>query len=115
MHEMIEVIHYVTEDGKDIFREWLLKQNDDVIARIQQRIDRICQGNFGDHKGLGSGISELRIDCGPGYRVYYGRDGQDIVILLAGGTKKRQDRDIERARSCWEDYAREKRNADRTP
>ena len=60
-------------------------------------------------------LPELRIDHGPGYRVYYERDGQDVVTLLAGGTKKRQDRDIERARTCWEDYMREKRNADRTP
>lgn len=112
---MIEVVHYVTENGNDAFGEWLSKQDANVIARVERRIDRIRRGNFGDHKGLGSGISELRVDYGPGYRVYYGRDGQDVVILLAGGTKRRQDRDIERARTCWEDYTREKRNADRTP
>lgn len=112
---MIEVVHYVTENGKDAFGEWLSKQNVNVLARVERRIDRIRRGNFGDHKRLGAGVSELRIDYGPGYRVYYGRDGQDVVILLAGGTKKRQDRDIERARTCWEDYVREKRNADRTP
>ena len=111
---MIEVVHYVTENGKDAFGEWLLKQNANVIARVQQRIDRMRRGNFGDHKGLGSGISELRIDYGPGYRVYYGRDGENVVILLAGGTKKRQGRDIKQARTYWNAYHQEKRNANRT-
>ena len=66
------------------------------------------RGNFGDHKRLGSGIAELRIDYGPGYRLYYGRDGRDIVVLLVGGTKKRQSRDIDRARSLWRAYRAEK-------
>ena len=59
----------------------------------------VPRGNFGDHKRLGSGIAELRIDHGPGYRLLYGRDGRDIVVLLMGGRKKRQSRDIDRARS----------------
>ena len=108
---MVQVFHYITRDGRDRFGEWLSKQNINVVARIQQRIDRMSRGNFGDHRGLDSGLSELRIDYGPGYRVYYGRDGHNIVILLAGGTKKRQDRDIEQARIHWKAYKQEKRNA----
>ena len=72
---------------------------------------RIKVGNFGDHKGLGKGVSELRIDFGPGYRVYYGRDGDSLVILLAGGTKKRQARDIEKAQALWNEYKQEIRDA----
>ena len=113
---MIQVFHYTTRNGRDRngrdpFGEWLSKQNINVVARIQQRIDRMRRGNFGDHRGLDSGLSELRIDYGPGYRVYYGRDGHNIVILLAGGTKKSQDRDIEQARIHWKAYKQEKRNA----
>ena len=68
-------------------------------------------GNFGDHRNLGGGVFELRIDFGPGYRVYYGRNGNDLVVLLAGGTKTRQSRDIERAKVLWSAYIQEKRDA----
>ncbi len=68
-------------------------------------------GNFGDHKGVGKGVSELRIGFGPGYRVYYGLDGRNLVILLAGGTKRRQRRDIEKAQACWSAYREERRHA----
>jgi putative addiction module killer protein len=88
---VIQVFHYIARNGRDPFGEWLSKQSINVVARIQQRIDRMSRGNFGDHRRLDSGLSELRIDYGPGYRVYYGRDGHNIVILLAGGTKKSQD------------------------
>ena len=68
-------------------------------------------GNFGDHEGVGEGVFELRIDFGPGYRVYYGRDGNELVILCGGGTKKRQSRDIAKAQIRWKAYKQEKRNA----
>jgi putative addiction module killer protein len=61
-------------------------------------------GNFGDSKSVGGGVEELRIDFGPGYRVYFGRDGQSVVILLGGGSKQTQSKDIQRARALWEDY-----------
>ncbi len=105
---MIEVLHYVTESGRDLFDEWLSKQDVNVVARVQQRIDRVRRGNFGDHKRLEGGIAELRIDYGPGYRLYYGRDGRNLVILLTGGTKKRQGRDIDQARSLWRAYRAER-------
>lgn len=68
------------------------------------RINRLRLGNFGDHKVVGDGVFELRIDYGPGYRVYFARDGAEIVILLIGGDKRTQDRDIETAKEYWADY-----------
>jgi len=67
------------------------------------------QGNFSNVKGVGAGVFEYRIDFGPGYRIYYGKDGNRLVILLAGGTKKRQDADITAAKTYWQDYKRRKR------
>ena len=83
----------------------------DVRTRVLTRLDRVELGNFGDWKSVGGGVSELRLDVGPGYRVYFGRDGKDIVILLGGGTKKRQVRDIENAKKYWKLYKQEKRRA----
>ena len=112
---MLQVVHYVTIDGKDPFGEWLHAQDDGVRARVLQRIDRVRRENFGDHKKLGAGLSELRISHGPGYRVYYGRAGQHVVVLLAGGTKKRQAQDIQRAQTYWKAYKQEKRHARQSP
>jgi putative addiction module killer protein len=91
----------------DIFDSWL----DDIadpraVARIIVRIDRIRLGNFGDHKPVGEGVWELRIDYGPGYRVYYGMCGRRAVLLLCGGVKRRQSADIQRAIAFWEDFNR---------
>ena len=108
---MVRVVHYVTEDGIDHFDRWLRRQNPQVRARVQTRIDRIELGNFGDHRSVGAGVFELRLSFGPGYRIYYGRDGADLVILLGGGEKSRQSRDIARARANWSEYRREKRDA----
>ena len=109
---MIRVVQYVSRDGKNHFGEWLRGQTSRIRARVQSRIDRVMVGNFGDHRGLGQGVSELRIHTGPGYRVYYGRDGNDLVIVLAGGTKRRQAGDIARAQTLWREYKQEKRDAD---
>ncbi|WP_295532073.1 type II toxin-antitoxin system RelE/ParE family toxin [Novosphingobium sp. Chol11] len=82
------------------FVDWLLALRDvPARARIAKRIDRIAQGNFGDAKALGDGLSELRFAFGPGYRVYYTRRGDVVVILLCGGDKGSQDRDVERAKA----------------
>ena len=72
-------------------------------------VTRIEQGNLSNVKGVGQGVLEYRLDFGPGYRVCFGRDGEVLVILLAGGTKKRQQRDIETAKARWADYKRRKR------
>ena len=105
------ILHYVSEDGIDHFDTWFRRQSSETRARAQTRIDRMEFGNFGDHKSVGGGVSELRIDFGAGYRLYYGRDGDEIVILLGGGTKNRQARDIAMAQTRWKAYQQEKRNA----
>lgn len=103
----IEVLEYLDEAQRNPFREWLEALRDrEARARIRVRINRLRQGNFGDCKAVGSGVSELRIDYGPGYRVYFGRQGEKIVILLCGGDKRTQTRDIESAQVRWQDYLR---------
>jgi putative addiction module killer protein len=103
----IEVLEYLTEDGRNRFRTWLEELKDtEARARIRARINRIRLGNFGDSKSVGGGVSELRIPHGPGYRVYFGRQGNQVVILLCGGDKRTQARDIETAHVAWQDYLR---------
>ncbi|MGL4511933.1 MAG: type II toxin-antitoxin system RelE/ParE family toxin [Lacipirellulaceae bacterium] len=101
----VEVRHYVTEDGRDIFGEWLAELRDRrAAARVAVRINRLTFGNFGDCKALRDGVSELRVDFGPGYRVYFGRSGERVVLLLCGGDKRTQSTDIRRAIDYWHDY-----------
>ena len=98
---------YNTEDGQCPFDEWLRGLRDrHARVRIRTRLDRVILGNFGDAKSLGDGLHELRVDVGPGYRVYYGHAGQCLVLLLCGGSKRNQSRDIELARQYWNDYRR---------
>ena len=108
---MTKVVHYVSEDGTDPFDTWFGNLSSEARARVQTRIDRVELGNIGDYRSVGEGVCELRIDFGPGYRVYYGRDGEILVILLGGGTKKPQAGDIARAQGNWKAYKQEKRNA----
>lgn len=104
---IVEVLEYLTTDGRNPFREWLEALKDrEARARVRVRINRIRLGNFGDSKSVGGGISELRIPYGPGYRVYYGRQGDAIVLLLCGGDKRTQSRDIDLAQDRWQDYLR---------
>ena len=76
-------------------------------ARVQARILRFELGNLGDHKEVGAGIWEARFDFGPGYRLYFGRRGRELVLLLTGGDKKSQSKDIKRAREFWALYLKE--------
>ena len=100
---------YLTVGGKSPFGSWLQRLKDrQARVTIRKRLNRIRLGNFGDSKALGDGVHELRVDFGPGYRVYFGRDGDTIIILLGGGTKKRQNRNIETAQERWKDYKRRK-------
>ena len=102
---MIEVRRYLTKAGRDVFGEWLTGLKDNrTRAKIVARIDRLAAGNFGDCKSLGKGLFELRIDWGPGYRVYYALDGKACVLLLCGGDKRKQSSDIKRAGEYLEDY-----------
>ncbi|MBX3056350.1 MAG: type II toxin-antitoxin system RelE/ParE family toxin [Anaerolineae bacterium] len=104
---IIEMLEYLTEDDRNPFREWLEGLRDQQArAKIRVRLNRIRLGNFGDCKSVGSGISELRIPHGPGYRIYFGRKGDTVVILLYGGDKSTQSRDIALAKAYWNDYLR---------
>jgi len=103
----MEVLRYLTEEGKDVVGQWLADLNDaQARARIAARIARLAVGNFGDSKALGDGVSELRVDWGPGYRVYYAMTGRMCVLLLCGGDKRKQTADIKRAVAYWRDYKR---------
>ena len=101
----MEICHYLTASGKDPYQGWLdeLKDLRGRVA-IQRRIDRIAKGNFGDHRFCREGVWELRIQFGPGYRVYYGREGKTVVVLLCGGSKRTQSADINEAVRYWLDY-----------
>jgi putative addiction module killer protein len=102
---VIEIRRYVTPKGKDVVGEWLTRLRDkQAEARILARIDRLALGNFGDAKRLRAGVWELRIDWGPGYRLYYAMLGSACVLLLCGGDKRRQSADIERAIGYLRDY-----------
>ena len=104
---MYEIRHYLTVDEKDVYLDWLRKQRD-TIARIavDRRVNRVEQGNFGDHKFCRDGVWELRIDVGAGYRVYYAIAGKEIILLLCGGDKRTQETDIDRACEYWQDWQR---------
>ena len=99
--------HYVAANGKRPFAEWLWSLPDrNAVARVQVRLERLRLGNFGDVRNLGKGLSELRIDAGPGYRVYFTVEGQSVVVLLCGGDKTTQQKDIRRGREYLADYRR---------
>jgi putative addiction module killer protein len=101
----MEVIRYTTESGKDVFGDWLAKLADPrAAAKIVVRIDRLAAGNFGDCKAIRDGVWELRVNWGPGYRVYYAISGRTQVVLLCGGDKRKQSADINRALGYWKDY-----------
>lgn len=105
MEGLIEIRHYLSRAGKDVFDDWLTDLADArAQAKIANRINRLAAGNFGDSKSLRKGLHELRIDWGPGYRVYYAVVGRVCVLLLCGGDKRKQPRDIERALHYLEDY-----------
>ncbi|OGR87143.1 MAG: addiction module protein [Elusimicrobia bacterium RIFCSPLOWO2_01_FULL_60_11] len=107
--EIIErnILYYETRDGKIPFREWVYDLPSEKTQEIiHNRISRLRSGNFGDCKTVGGGIFELRIHYGPGYRIYFGEIENTIVLLLLGGEKDTQIRDIMKAQSFWEDFRR---------
>ncbi|PMS36154.1 putative addiction module killer protein [Trinickia symbiotica] len=105
---MYQIEHYLTADGqKDLYIDWLSHLRDGKAkVAIIRRVARIEQGNFGDHRFCRDGVWELRVDVGPGYRVYYAQSGRRLVLLLCGGDKRAQDADIERAVDYWQDWQR---------
>ena len=106
---MLEIRYYVAPDGAEPFAEWFADLEAVARAKVTRAIARMEQGNLSNVKSVGGGVLEYRIDFGPGYRVYFGRDGETLVILLTGGTKKRQQRDIAAAHGHWQQYKDGKR------
>ena len=110
---MFEVRRYTTVGGVDLIGRWLEGLRDrQAVARVLTRIDRLERGLFGDCKSCGGGVWELRVDWGPGYRVYYARAGAAIILLLCGGDKTTQQADILKAQGYWNDYT-ERQKKDR--
>jgi putative addiction module killer protein len=104
-----KVIIYKRIDGKRPFIEWSDSIKDkQAMQRVLARVARVRSGNFGDSKSVGAGVIELRIPYGPGYRVYFGRDGAFLVVLLCGGDKSSQSKDIENAKKYWSNYQERK-------
>ena len=102
---MIEILRYRREDGREPFTEWLDDLRDKAAqARIRVRLRQVQAGNFGDCEPVGGGVIELRVHIGAGYRVYCGRHGRAIVILLCGGDKDSQATDIKRAIELWSEW-----------
>ena len=100
-----EIRSYLSVNGINPFFEWFDSLRDiRAKAKIRARLDRVEAGNLGDCKSVGDGVFELRIDYGSGYRIYFGQQGSTVIILLCGGDKSTQDKDIAKAKEYWEDY-----------
>ena len=100
-----KVVVFRAGDGQVPFEDWLDDLKDQrAVARVLARLARVRLGNLGDCKPVGEGVSELRVDYGPGYRLYFGQKGQPLVVLLCGGDKRTQDRDIRRAKQFWHEF-----------
>ncbi len=107
--QMVEIREYHDPGGRSPFREWFDRLNSEAAGKVTTALYRLGLGNFSNAKSVGSGVYECRINFGPGYRVYFGKDGELIVILLGGGTKQRQQNDIKLALDRWEDYKQRKK------
>lgn len=104
---MFELLRYQRQDGQEPFSEWLNGLRDKLAqARIRIRLRQVQAGNFGDAEPVGEGVIELRVHVGAGYRVYCGRHGKSIVLLLYGGDKSSQIADIKRAKELWAEWKR---------
>ena len=112
MRRMIEIGEFVDAQGSSPFGRWVGRLDRHATARVATALYRMELGNLSNAKGVGGGVLEYRIDFGPGYRIYFGRDGDALIILLGGGTKARQQRDIEDAVALWREYRRSKRQED---
>jgi putative addiction module killer protein len=105
----LELVAYRDVEGREPFQVWFDELDRQAATKVAVVLTRMTQGNLSEVKSVGAGVLERRIDWGPGYRVYFGRDGERLVILLSGGAKKRQQRDIEDAQRRWADYKQRKR------
>jgi putative addiction module killer protein len=106
---VLQLLEYISLAGLSPFARWRDGLDPASRARVTSAVFRLEAGNFSAAKGAGAGIFELRMDFGPGYRVYFGKDGEELVVLLGGGSKKRQQADIEAAQALWQEYKERKR------
>jgi putative addiction module killer protein len=111
--EVIEIRGYIDGNGKKRFAAWFAGLDPAAAAKVTVALTRMERGNLSNTKGVGAGVCEYRIDFGPGHRIHFGKDGERLVILLGGGTKKRQNRDIVAAQECWADYKRRKKKEEK--
>lgn len=105
----MDVREYLSADGKNLYRDWLNALDVKPRARIQARVLRFSTGNLGEHKSVGGGVWEARVMFGPGYRIYFGKDGAQLVLLLLGGDKSTQTADVTRAQESWKAYQEDRR------
>ena len=108
---MIEVLEYQDQKGKSPFTGWFNRLDAKSAAKVTVALKRMGMGNLSNAKSVGGGVFECRLHIGPGYRIYFGKDGDALVVLLRGGTKKRQQADIDKARNLWSEY-RQRKKAD---
>ncbi|MBW8748370.1 MAG: type II toxin-antitoxin system RelE/ParE family toxin [Acidobacteria bacterium] len=108
---MVRLQEYLDLQGRNEYRRWFNELDVAAATKVTVALERLATGNISAVKSVGDGVSECRIDFGPGYRVYFGKDGEQLVILLGGGTKKRQNRDIEDAKVAWHEYKQRKKDA----
>lgn len=106
----VAVQEYIDESGRSPFAEWFDKLNAPAAAKVSTALYRMQAGNFSNVKSLRGGLFEYKINFGPGYRIYFGQHEDRLIILFGGGTKKQQNKDIDRARAAWKQYKHRKRN-----
>jgi putative addiction module killer protein len=105
---MVEVREYLDRGGRSPFAAWSDSLDREAAAKVAAALGAHPAGQLSNAKGIGAGVHEYRIDFGPGYRIYFGKDGDRLVILVGGGTKKRQQEDINTALARWQDYKQRK-------
>jgi len=106
---MINIEEYIDISGNNFFAIWHEKLSAQAAAKITVALYRMEQGNLSNTKSVGAGVVEYKIDYGPGYRIYFGNDGEKLIVLLGGGTKKRQGKDIDDAKARWKEYKKRKK------
>jgi len=109
--KVIELHEYLDHTGQNRYRAWFNELDCYAAAKTTVALERLAQGNRSSIKSVGQGVSEYRIDFGPGYRIYFGTDGDRLIILLVGGSKKHQSQDIADAKTAWQEYKQRKKEA----
>ena len=107
---MIDVVEYLDEKGRSPYEKWFNSLGPQAAAKVAKAMIKMCQGNVSSIEPKGAGVSAYKINWGPGYRIYFGRDGDRLIVFLGGGTKRRQQKGIDNAKELWTEYKRRKRS-----